>query len=313
MSRWLGYRRECTNMKTPNVRWFAAVAMSLAAVLSMPTTASAAGNDRDRDGMPNNWERRHHLNPNRAGDAKADPDHDGLSNLREYRNGGLPHDEDTDNDGQDDGDELRSQTSVNDADSDNDRRLDGDEDRDRDGVANEDEDDALESCRADDDDRDGDHIADEDENELGNRVRDRDSDDDGVPDGEEDRDHNGRHDEDDDDSDRDSCDGDRNHDGEEDEDEGDLVGTVVSYDDATRTLVYLPSGDGARTVVLAADAEVRWDDECEDELDTAVASEGDDGSDDAGTVALVPGVTISELDFEHGKVEEVELLRQVCA
>lgn len=40
--------------------------------------------------MPNAWEIKHKLNPRSDADAKADLDGDGLSNILEYRLGGLP-------------------------------------------------------------------------------------------------------------------------------------------------------------------------------------------------------------------------------
>ena len=48
-----------------------------------PTTR-AAGWDTDNDGMPNNWEIAHGLNPNSATDFKLDADGDGYVNLQEY-------------------------------------------------------------------------------------------------------------------------------------------------------------------------------------------------------------------------------------
>lgn len=49
--------------------------------LSVPAMAAR---DTDGDGMPDSYERSHRLDPKRN-DAKADPDHDGLSNLTEFR------------------------------------------------------------------------------------------------------------------------------------------------------------------------------------------------------------------------------------
>jgi len=42
--------------------------------------------DRDRDGMPDAWERAHGLNPDDPSDAGADRDRDGYTNLEEYLN-----------------------------------------------------------------------------------------------------------------------------------------------------------------------------------------------------------------------------------
>ena len=83
--------------------------IAASAVLSLP--ASASLNDTDGDGMPNRWEIANHLSVKRA-NANGDPDHDGLTNLREvpefvanivtmdllekmnFTSGDFPHDED---------------------------------------------------------------------------------------------------------------------------------------------------------------------------------------------------------------------------
>jgi hypothetical protein len=46
--------------------------------------------DSDQDGMPDEWEKAHGLNPNDAADANLDSDHDGYTNLEEYLNGTDP-------------------------------------------------------------------------------------------------------------------------------------------------------------------------------------------------------------------------------
>ncbi len=48
-----------------------------------PGTAAV---DRDRDGMPDTWEKTHGLKPNDAGDSRLDPDNDGYTNIEEYLN-----------------------------------------------------------------------------------------------------------------------------------------------------------------------------------------------------------------------------------
>lgn len=67
--------------------------------------------------MPDKWEKKHHLNP-RANDARKDPDHDGLSNLSEFRHHTDPQKADTDNDGVNDGTEVEDHTSPTHDDSD---------------------------------------------------------------------------------------------------------------------------------------------------------------------------------------------------
>ncbi len=66
--------------------------------------------DYDHDGMPNDWELAHHLNPLDPTDAFKDADGDGLSNLREYQLGTDPHNPDTDGDGVSDGAEVTAGT-----------------------------------------------------------------------------------------------------------------------------------------------------------------------------------------------------------
>ena len=48
--------------------------------------------DRDLDGIPNDWETAYGFNPDAPGDATADADGDGTSNLAEYAADTLPHD-----------------------------------------------------------------------------------------------------------------------------------------------------------------------------------------------------------------------------
>jgi hypothetical protein len=55
-----------------------------------PSPGRAAEADNDLDGMPNDWETAHGLDPNSATDADGDPDEDGANNLAEYRAGTNP-------------------------------------------------------------------------------------------------------------------------------------------------------------------------------------------------------------------------------
>ena len=66
------------------------------------------GLDADADGMPDWWERVHRLQPEIPGDALADTDGDGLSNLAEFAADTEPRAADTDGDGLNDGDEVLS-------------------------------------------------------------------------------------------------------------------------------------------------------------------------------------------------------------
>jgi hypothetical protein len=66
--------------------------------------------DYDHDGMPNDWELAHKLNPLDPTDAFTDTDGDGLSNLREYQLGTDPRNPDTDGDSASDGAEVNAGT-----------------------------------------------------------------------------------------------------------------------------------------------------------------------------------------------------------
>jgi hypothetical protein len=63
-------------------------------------------NDKDNDGLPDDWERRCKLNTEKN-DAAEDPDQDGLTNAAELEAGTLPCRADTDNGGERDGSEVR--------------------------------------------------------------------------------------------------------------------------------------------------------------------------------------------------------------
>ena len=124
-----------------------ALPLAAAALFATAAPALAAHGDRDRDGMPDRWEHRHHVSS-----AKADPDRDGLSNRVEFLSSTDPHRADTDRDGVRDGNEDRDRDHVDNAnemreatnparrDSNRNGRADGREDADHDGLDNADED-----------------------------------------------------------------------------------------------------------------------------------------------------------------------------
>jgi hypothetical protein len=70
-----------------------------------------AGVDTDGDGIPDEYEIAHGLNPNNPVDAQEDPDHDGLTNLQEYQLGTDPQNADSDADGLSDGQEIARGTN----------------------------------------------------------------------------------------------------------------------------------------------------------------------------------------------------------
>lgn len=61
-------------------------------VAAPPAPAAQPGGDADGDGIPDEWEVAHGLNPNHAGDALLDSDGDGMTNLQEYLAGTNPND-----------------------------------------------------------------------------------------------------------------------------------------------------------------------------------------------------------------------------
>lgn len=66
-------------------------------------TQGTTPTDNDSDGMPNDWELFYGFNIDDPSDAGQDPDHDGLTNLREFQLGTHPLNPDTDGDGVQDG------------------------------------------------------------------------------------------------------------------------------------------------------------------------------------------------------------------
>ncbi len=72
----------------------------------LPTCRVSGQPDSDCDGLPDDWELAHGLDPRWAGDALLDHDGDGLNGLEEYAYGTDPQNRDTDGDGYSDGDEV---------------------------------------------------------------------------------------------------------------------------------------------------------------------------------------------------------------
>ncbi len=132
------------------------VSLATVAGLLLAGPAQAAGHrDTDHDGMPDRWERSHHLNW-KVANARKDADHDGLSNLKEYT--------------------LR--LNPRSADSDDDGTEDGYEDSDHDGLDNENDSDEVcavlsqSSAQASDDDEQGEHCDDQGDDDQGEDEQD---------------------------------------------------------------------------------------------------------------------------------------------
>ncbi len=116
----------------------AALSVAIAAAGITGVATAGPGGDRNRDRIPDRWEKAHNLSL-KVNQAGRDQDRDGLKNLTEYRSGTDPRDADSDDDGvrdlledrDKDGlcnrDEQRSGTRPDRSDSDRDGTDDGDE------------------------------------------------------------------------------------------------------------------------------------------------------------------------------------------
>ena len=80
------------------------VALTAVAALALMSTAAAGTSDRNRDRIPDKWEKRHDLSL-KVVQTRRDQDRDGLDNLGEFRAGTDPRDRDSDDDGIRDGKE----------------------------------------------------------------------------------------------------------------------------------------------------------------------------------------------------------------
>lgn len=119
-------------------RVFRVTVFATACLFILAAGASAVSGDRNSDGIPDRWAKRHHLNA-KKNQAHRDQDHDRVMNICEYEAGLDPRDKN----------------------SDNDRKADGREDSDRDGMVNSVESAVETGC--DDADSDDDGVEDGDE------------------------------------------------------------------------------------------------------------------------------------------------------
>jgi hypothetical protein len=101
------------------------------ALVAVPGVAQAA--DRDSDGLPDRWERRHHLSTS-TDSANADQDDDNVDNGNEFEEGTKPRDRDSDDDGRRDGREDRDRDGLNNAAEDMTANDPTDRDTDGDGI-----------------------------------------------------------------------------------------------------------------------------------------------------------------------------------
>ena len=93
-------------MKRRTIRLLVVAAAACAALLAVATSGAAHGNsgDRNRDRIPDRWERAFHLSL-KVNQAKRDQDHDGMRNRAEFLAGTNPRRADSDDDGTKDDDE----------------------------------------------------------------------------------------------------------------------------------------------------------------------------------------------------------------
>jgi hypothetical protein len=118
--------------------WIAAATGALAVLLVALGAGTAAAKDRNKDGIPDRWEKRFHLSL-KVDQANKDQDRDNVDNLNEFQEGTNPRDADTDNDGVPDGKEDADHDGLNNKAEDASANLPNDPDTDNDGVEDGDE------------------------------------------------------------------------------------------------------------------------------------------------------------------------------
>ncbi len=82
----------------------ALVATLLLAVIALAAAGPATAKDRNKDRIPDRWEKRHHLSLKKK-QGRRDQDRDGLKNRAEFKAKTHPRRADSDHDGVEDGDE----------------------------------------------------------------------------------------------------------------------------------------------------------------------------------------------------------------
>jgi len=111
---------------------------ALAVLLVASGSAMAASKDRNRDRIPDRWEKRFHLSL-KADQANKDQDRDKVDNLNEFQEGTNPRDKDSDNDGVKDGREDGDRDGLNNQNEDASAILPDDRNTDNDGTEDGDE------------------------------------------------------------------------------------------------------------------------------------------------------------------------------
>jgi hypothetical protein len=89
----------------------AALALAALSVAAVASADRGHRGDRNHDGLPDRWERHHHLSLN-VNQAHRDPDRDKLDNRDEFRHGTDPNKRDTDDDGVRDRDEVNPAGTI---------------------------------------------------------------------------------------------------------------------------------------------------------------------------------------------------------
>lgn len=106
-------------MKRPNgrrTRWVSLLGLVLGALALLALPSLAAAKDRNHDGIPDRWEKRHHLSL-RVNQARRDQDHDHLRNRAEFLAGFNPRNADSNGDGIPDNEENAGTITSFDAES----------------------------------------------------------------------------------------------------------------------------------------------------------------------------------------------------
>jgi hypothetical protein len=115
------------------------IIFAVAALGAMLLVASSAvAKDRNRDGIPDRWEKRFDLSL-KVDQANKDQDRDKVDNLNEFQEKTNPRDKDTDNDGRKDGKEDGDHDGLNNQNEDASANLPDDPDTDNDEVEDGDE------------------------------------------------------------------------------------------------------------------------------------------------------------------------------